>query len=79
MRRRPLLVDLPENRGSVIYRLPNPSQKTSGGSALNWVGKRKFSPWENANGNTSIFRGSKSPRPCTEVARCQPVANFRRS
>jgi hypothetical protein len=78
MRRRALLVDLPENRGTVVYRLPNPSQKTSR-STLNWVGKRKLSPWENANGNTSIFRGSKSPRPCTEVARGQPVANLGRS
>jgi hypothetical protein len=40
-----LFVDLPENRGSVIYRLPNPSQKASR-STLNWVGERKLSPWE---------------------------------
>jgi|SRR5580700_2445993 hypothetical protein len=43
---------------------------------LNWVGKRKLSPWENANGNPSIFRSSESTRPCTKVPRCQLVANL---
>jgi hypothetical protein len=75
MRRQTLFVDLPENRGSVSVRLSDPAEETSR-SILNWIGKSQFGPWENANNNANIFRGSKSARPCTEVARGQPVTNL---